>query len=87
MVRSLYYERWIYIFKKKWGSDHQIVHQKSEYSYKKWNGKELFWMVLFILEPSNEKSPKLDNIFLDCGAKNKEEVENLGVHVELCSYI
>ena len=41
------------------------------------------WMVLFILElHSNEKSPKLDNIFLDCGAKDKEEVEKLGIHVE-----
>ena len=25
--------------------------------------------------------PKLDNIFLDCGAKDKEEVEKLGIHV------
>lgn len=28
-----------------------------------------------------ESSPKMNNIFLDCGCKNKEEVEKLGVHV------
>ena len=28
-----------------------------------------------------EKTPKLDNIFLDCGCTTKEEVEKLGVHV------
>ena len=38
-------------------------------------------MAIHTRTASNEKSPKLDNIFLDCGAKNKEEVENLGVHV------
>lgn len=29
----------------------------------------------------NEPVPKLDTIFLDCGCKNKEEVEKLGIHV------
>ena len=30
---------------------------------------------------AKRKSPKLDNIFLDCGCTTKEEVEKLGVHV------
>ena len=30
---------------------------------------------------AKKKSPKLDNIFLDCGCTTKEEVEKLGVHV------
>jgi putative aminopeptidase FrvX len=30
---------------------------------------------------NGEDTPKLKNIFLDCGCKNKEEVEALGVHV------
>ena len=28
-----------------------------------------------------EESPKLDNIFIDIGAKDKKEVEKMGVHV------
>ena len=28
-----------------------------------------------------EPQPKVDNLFLDCGARNKKEVEDLGVHI------
>ena len=30
---------------------------------------------------SKEPSPRVDNLFLDCGAKNKKEVEALGIHI------
>ncbi len=30
---------------------------------------------------SKETQPKVDNLFLDCGARNKAEVEELGIHV------
>jgi putative aminopeptidase FrvX len=30
---------------------------------------------------SKEPAPKVDNLFLDCGARNKKEVEALGIHV------
>jgi len=30
---------------------------------------------------SKEPSPKVDNLFLDCGARNKKEVEALGIHI------
>ena len=30
---------------------------------------------------NKETQPKVDNLFLDCGARTKKEVENLGVHV------
>jgi putative aminopeptidase FrvX len=30
---------------------------------------------------AKEPSPKVDNLFLDCGARNKKEVEALGIHV------
>lgn len=30
---------------------------------------------------SKEPTPKVDNLFLDCGARNKKEVEALGIHV------
>jgi putative aminopeptidase FrvX len=28
-----------------------------------------------------EQQPRVDNLFLDCGAKNKKEVEKLGIHI------
>lgn len=30
---------------------------------------------------TKEPSPKVDNLFLDCGARNKKEVEALGIHI------
>jgi putative aminopeptidase FrvX len=30
---------------------------------------------------TKEPQPKVDNLFLDCGARNRKEVEDLGVHV------
>src|SRR5690348_1935664 len=30
---------------------------------------------------AKEPQPKVDNLFLDCGARNKKDVENLGVHI------
>jgi putative aminopeptidase FrvX len=39
------------------------------------------WPAIHTRSASTEKSPKLDNIFLDCGCASKEEVEELGIHV------
>ncbi len=30
---------------------------------------------------SKEQQPKVDNLFLDCGARNKKEAEDLGIHI------
>ncbi len=30
---------------------------------------------------NKEQQPKVENLFLDCGARNKKEVEDLGIHV------
>src|SRR6218665_917655 len=30
---------------------------------------------------TKEPAPKVDNLFLDCGARNKKEVEALGIHI------
>src|ERR1700759_3963374 len=30
---------------------------------------------------AKEQQPKVDNLFLDCGARNRKEVEDLGIHV------
>ena len=65
------------------GSDHQIAPSKRVNIHtEKGMVKAVFgWPAIHTRTLSNEKAPKLDNIFLDCGAKNKEEVEKLGIHV------
>jgi endoglucanase len=39
------------------------------------------WPAIHTRDRSDEKPPKLDNIFVDVGAADKEGVEKLGVHV------
>lgn len=65
------------------GSDHQIAPSKVVHIHTK-NGvvKGVFgWPAIHTRSNEKEESPKLDNIFVDIGAKDKEEVEKLGVHV------
>ena len=65
------------------GSDHQIAPSKRVNIHtEKGMVKAVFgWPAIHTRTLSNEKPPKLDNIFLDCGANNKEEVEKLGIHI------
>ncbi|UOB17193.1 M42 family metallopeptidase [Abyssalbus ytuae] len=65
------------------GSDHQIAPSKwVDIHTKKGIVKGVFgWPAIHTRDSSKEESPKLDNIFIDIGAKDKEEVEKLGVHV------
>ncbi len=65
------------------GSDHQIAPSKRVNIHTK-NGivKGVFgWPAIHTRKAANEETPKLDNIFIDCGCSTKEEVEKLGVHV------
>ncbi|NJX16648.1 M42 family metallopeptidase [Tamlana crocina] len=65
------------------GSDHQIAPSKVVNIHTK-NGivKGVFgWPAIHTRDKSKEEAPKPDNIFIDCGCANKEEVEKLGVHV------
>jgi len=65
------------------GSDHQIAPSKIVNIHTK-NGivKGVFgWPAIHTRNKSKEEPPKLDNIFIDCGCKTKEDVEKLGVHV------
>jgi hypothetical protein len=39
------------------------------------------WPAIHVRKEGKEEGPTLDNIFIDVGARNKEEVEALGVHV------
>ena len=65
------------------GSDHQIAPSKDVNIHtKKGIVKGVFgWPAIHTRKPSKEESPKIDNIFIDVGAKDKKEVEKLGVHV------
>ena len=65
------------------GSDHQIAPSKWVNIHTK-NGivKGVFgWPAIHTRNKAKEEPPKLDNIFIDIGAKDKEEVEKMGVHV------
>ena len=65
------------------GSDHQIAPSKRVNIHtEKGMVKAVFgWPAIHTRRGGKEKSPKLENIFLDCGCNSKEEVEKLGVHV------
>ena len=75
-------EGFIYL-RRNGGSDHQIAPAKRVNIHtKKGLVKAVFgWPAIHTRRPGEEKSPKLDNIFLDCGCNSKEEVEKLGIHV------
>ncbi len=65
------------------GSDHQIAPSKIVNIHTK-NGivKGVFgWPAIHTRNKSKEEAPKPENIFIDCGCKTKDEVEELGVHV------
>lgn len=65
------------------GSDHQIAPSKwVNIHTKKGVVKGVFgWPAIHTRKNGKEEPPKLDNIFIDIGAKDKEEVEKMGVHV------
>ncbi len=65
------------------GSDHQIAPSKwVNIHTKKGLVKGIFgWPAIHTRDKTKEKPPQLDNIFIDIGAKNKEEVLKMGVHV------
>lgn len=69
--------------KRNGGSDHQIAPSKRVNIHtERGMVKAVFgWPAIHTRQASTEKSPKLENIFLDCGCDSDEEVEALGVHV------
>ena len=75
-------EGYIYL-RRNGGSDHQIAPSKRVNIHtSKGIVKAVFgWPAIHTRDRANEKSPRPENIFLDCGCNSKEEVEKLGVHV------
>jgi putative aminopeptidase FrvX len=72
--------------KRNGGVDHQIAPgQRVWVMGRKGMVKAVFgWPAIHtrIANPeAKEPQPKVDNLFLDCGARNRKEVEELGVHV------
>ncbi len=65
------------------GSDHQIAPSKIVNIHtKKGIVKGVFgWPAIHTRNKAKEEAPKPDNIFIDIGAVDKEEVEKMGVHV------
>ena len=65
------------------GSDHQIAPSKwVNIHTKKGTVKGVFgWPAIHVRDHAKEAPPKIDNIFIDIGAKDKKEVEKMGVHV------
>lgn len=65
------------------GSDHQIAPSKwVNIHTKKGIVKGVFgWPAIHTRKAGKEETPKLDNIFIDIGAKDKKEVDKMGVHV------
>ena len=65
------------------GSDHQIAPSKIVNIHtKKGIIDGVFgWPAIHTRKFGKEEPPKLDNIFIDVGAKSKSEVEKMGVHV------
>lgn len=65
------------------GSDHQIAPSKRVNIHTdKGIVQGVFgWPAIHTRRGEKETCPKLDNIFIDVGCKNKKEVEELGVHV------
>ena len=71
--------------KRNGGVDHQIAPAKRVLIHgKKGAVKAVFgWPAIHtrMANPEKEAQPKVDNLFLDCGARNKKEVEALGIHI------
>ena len=65
------------------GSDHQIAPSKwVNIHTKKGIVKGVFgWPAIHTRKSGKEETPKLDNIFIDVGAKDKKGIEKLGVHI------
>lgn len=71
--------------KRNGGVDHQIApSQRVIIHGKKGPVKAVFgWPAIHTRHGNDDKeqNPKVDNLFLDCGARNKKETEALGIHV------
>jgi tetrahedral aminopeptidase len=75
-------EGYIYV-RRNGGSDHQIApSMRVNIHTEKGIVKGIFgWPAIHVRDAGKEEAPSLKNIFIDCGAANKKEVESMGIHV------
>ncbi len=75
-------EGYIYV-RRNGGSDHQIApSMRVNIHTEKGIVKGVFgWPAIHVRDAGKEEAPSLKNIFIDCGAANKKEVESMGIHV------
>ena len=78
-------EQGLIYLKRNGGVDHQVAPAKRVLIHgKKGQVKAVFgWPAIHTRMGGDQKEtqPKVDNLWLDCGARNKKEVEALGIHV------
>jgi len=79
-------EQGLIYLKRNGGVDHQIAPAKRVWIHgKKGPVKAVFGWPAIHTRMSNaenkEPLPKVETLFLDCGARNKKEVEDLGIHI------
>ena len=70
--------------KRNGGVDHQVAPAKRVFIHgKKGPVKAVFGWPAIHTRTADQKdpAPKVENLFLDCGARNKKEVEALGIHI------
>lgn len=72
----------IYV-KRNGGSDHQIAPSKRVLIHTdKGRVTAVFgWPAIHVRKSEKEETPKPSNIWLDCGARSKKDVEEMGIHV------
>ena len=75
-------EGYIYV-RRNGGSDHQIApSMRVNIHTEKGIVKGVFgWPAIHVRDAGKEEAPSLKNIFIDCGASSKKEVESMGIHV------
>lgn len=79
-------EQGLIYLKRNGGVDHQVAPAKRVWIHgKKGAVKAVFgWPAIHTRlgnPEQKEPQPKVDNLFLDCGARNKKEAEALGIHI------
>src|SRR3954464_1954808 len=79
-------EQGLIYLKRNGGVDHQVAPAKRVLIHgKKGPVKAVFgWPAIHTRvggTDSKEQNPKTDNLFLDCGARSKKDIEALGVHI------
>jgi putative aminopeptidase FrvX len=75
-------EGYIYV-RRNGGSDHMIAPSMrvNIHTDEKMIPGVFGWPAIHVRDKSKEEGPSLENIFIDVGARTKEEVEEMGIHV------